>query len=195
MFDELIEYSRFCIFPDHTFIVTSRSKFNSDEFIDVFVELFKINTLDFVNLAINYRRDDDDIFNIIYNFKKLIGVEIKNLRKSNPNPKPTFEKIEKFLEEEQTDEFSAEFKSDDISQLGLNRNIDSIIMSAISLTDSGYGNSKIVGIEKNGEIRVIKTKDKIIQKVILKKPREEYLEFIKLIKIKFSQYIRTSKNE
>lgn len=186
--DELYEYVRFCIFPDHSIIMTSKSNFNSDEFIKKFSELFKLNSPEFVRLDIRYVRDDYDIFEIIDNFDKMIEVTIKELRKSNPSPKPTFEKIEKFLENENVDEYSAGFKSDDHSSSGLQRNLNSHIMSAISLTDSGYGESQIIGL-KDGEMITIKSKDKIIQSIITKLESTEFEEFIKLAWTKFQNFI------
>jgi hypothetical protein len=117
--NELYEFSRFCIFPDHTIAMSSKSKFNSEEFIDIFKKLFSINCQELAQIDINYRRDDYDIFKMIDSFDKMIEVEIKNLRKSNPDPKPSFEAIENFLRNEQTDEYSAHFISGPESVKGL----------------------------------------------------------------------------
>ncbi|MDW7777177.1 MAG: hypothetical protein SCH39_12705 [Methanosarcinales archaeon] len=196
--DELHENARFVIFSDHSIAITSKAKFNSDEFIKVFKELFILNCEEYAQITINYRRNDLDIFSIINAFWKLIEVKIKNLRKSNPSPKPTFEKIEKFLMEEKTDEYYATFLSDQSSETGLSRDYNSHIMSAISLTDEGYGESTIKGLQKtkgrnDSEIVVINTKDKIIQSRIIK--TENRLEFINAVLIKFSEFIKHEKEE
>jgi len=186
--DELHEFARFVIYSDHSTVITSKAKFNSYEFIKIFKELFSLNCEEFAQVNINYRRNDIDIFSIIDSFRKLIEVNIKKLRKSNPSPKPTFEKIEKFLEDEKTDEYSAAFLSDDRSETGLTRDYSSHIMSGISLTDAGYGESIIKGI-KDDEIIIINTEDKIIQSKIIKIDRENKVGFINLILTKFSGFI------
>lgn len=187
--DELHENARFVIFSDHSIAITSKAKFHSDEFIKVFKELFILNCDEFAQISINYRRNDYDIFSIIKSFGKLIEVKIKKLRKSNPSPKPVFEKIEKFLTEEKTDEFSAIFLSDEHSETGLTRDYDSHIMSGISLTDAGYGDECIIkGLSKESEIVVFNTNDKIIQSRIIK--TENKIEFINLILNKFSEFIK-----
>lgn len=196
--DELHEYTRFVIFSDHSIVITSKAKFNSDEFINVFKELFILNCEEFAQVSINYRRNDLDIFSIINGFWKLIEVKIKKLRKSNPSPKPTFEKIEKFLKEEKTDEYFATFLSNNHSETGLTRDYNSHIMSAISLTDDGYGESIIKGLQKakgrkDSEIVVINTKDRIIQSRILK--TENKVEFINLVSNKFSEFIKNERGE
>ena len=192
--DELYEFARFVIFSDHSIAITSKAKFNSDDFIKIFKELFALNCEDLAQVSINYRRNDEDIFSIINGFWKLIEVKIKNLHKSNPSPKPTFEKIETFLKEEKTDEYSATFLSDLNSETGLTRDYNSHIMSGISLTDAGYGESTIKGLQKTKsiediEIIIINTKDRIIQSRIAKVERESKIEFIKIVLKKFSEYI------
>lgn len=192
--DELYEFARFVIFSDHSIAITSKAKFNSDDFIKIFKELFALNCEDLAQVSINYRRNDEDIFSIINGFWKLIEVKIKNLHKSNPSPKPTFEKIETFLKEEKTDEYSATFLSDLNSETGLTRDYNSHIMSGISLTDAGYGESTIKGLQKTKsiediEIIIINTKDRIIQSRIAKVERESKIEFIKFVLKKFSEYI------
>lgn len=192
--DELYEFARFVIFSDHSIAITSKAKFNSDDFIKIFKELFALNCEDLAQVSINYRRNDEDIFSIINGFWKLIEVKIKNLHKSNPSPKPTFKKIETFLKEEKTDEYSATFLSDLNSETGLTRDYNSHIMSGISLTDAGYGESTIKGLQKTKsiediEIIIINTKDRIIQSRIAKVERESKIEFIKFVLKKFSEYI------
>jgi hypothetical protein len=192
--DELYEYVRFVIFSDHSIVITSKAKFNSDEFIEIFKNLFALNCEEFAQIYINYRKDDYDIFAIINGFRKLIEVKIKKLRKSNPSPKPTFEKIEKFLQEEKTDMYSATFLSDQRSQIGLTRDINSHIMSGISLTDAGYGKECIIkGITKDNAIVIFNTNDKIIQSIITK--TENRVEFINSVLTKFSKYIEFEKEE
>jgi hypothetical protein len=192
--DELHESARFVIFSDHSIAITSKAKLNSDEFIKIFKELFTFNCDEFAQVSINYRRSDYDIFSIIDGFRRLIEVKVKKLRKSNPNPKPTFEKIEEFLRKEKTDEYSATFLSDEQSETGLTRDYDSHIMSAISLTDEGYGEESIIkGLTKDNEIVVFNTNDKIIQSRISKV--ESKIEFINLILDKFSEFIKHEKEE
>lgn len=192
--DELHESARFVIFSDHSIAITSKAKLNSDEFIKIFKELFTFNCDEFAQVSINYRRSDYDIFSIINGFRRLIEVKVKKLRKSNPNPKPTFEKIEEFLRKEKTDEYSATFLSDEQSETGLTRDYDSHIMSAISLTDEGYGEESIIkGLTKDNEIVVFNTNDKIIQSRISKV--ESKIEFINLILDKFSEFIKHEKEE
>ena len=192
--DELHESARFVIFSDHSIAITSKAKLNSDEFIKIFKELFTFNCDEFAQVSINYRRSDYDIFSITNGFRRLIEVKVKKLRKSNPNPTPTFEKIEEFLRKEKTDEYSATFLSDEQSETGLTRDYDSHIMSAISLTDEGYGEESIIkGLTKDNEIVVFNTNDKIIQSRISKV--ESKIEFINLILDKFSEFIKHEKEE
>lgn len=185
---ELFESSRFCIFSDHTIAMTSKAKFNSEEFIDIFEKLSNLNSPKLAQFTINYRRDDYDIFKMIDSFDKMIEVEIKNLKKSNPDPRPSYEPIETFLKKEQTDEYSAHFISNGDSERGLNRNYNSHIMSAISLTDGGYGESIIIGF-KNGEKIIINTIDKIIQGSINKVAEDDTSGFVVSVINKFSKYI------
>lgn len=187
--NELFEFSRFCIFQDHTIAITSKNKFNSEEFIEIFKKLFNLNSPKLAQIEINYRRDDYDIFKMINSFDKMIEVDIKKLRKSNPDPKPSYEAIEAFLMNEQTDEYSANFISQEESQKGLNRNYNSHIMSAISLTDGGYGASIIIGL-KNGERIIINTIDKIIQGVVSRVSEDDPSGFVVTITNKFSKYIK-----
>lgn len=186
--NELHEISKFCIFPDHTIAITSRSKFKSDEFLDIFRKLFNLNCPELVQIEINYRKDDYDIFNIIKSFDKMIEVEIKNLRKSNPDPRPSFEPIEAFLREESTDEYSAHFLANQDSPKGLNRSYSSHIMSAISLTDGGYGRSWIKGI-KDGSIIIIRSLDKVIEGSIDRLEEKDPSKFINAVINKFNKYI------
>lgn len=192
-YDELYSHVRFCIFPDHTIVMTERSKFTSDEFIKVFTELFKKNCPTIARFSIRYKRNDEDIFEIIQGFSKMVRVIIKNLRKSNPHPRPIFEPIEKFMDNENTDEYSAEFISDPTSKTGLIRDYTSHIMSAISLTDAGYGESVIVGIQPNGEYFKIDSKDKIIQARIPRVAEENPTDFINTVFELFKDFIRYDK--
>ena len=189
--NELYDYNRFCIFPDHTIAICDKSKFTSDDFLKVFQKLFGLNCPEFAQIDLNYRRDDYDIFEIIKGFDKMIDVGIKHLKKSNPSPKPTFEKIENFLRNEQTDEYSAQFLSNSNSLKGLNRDNGSHIMSAISLSDGGYGECRIVGL-KDGASLVINTNDKIIQDAIEKAKHEDSEGFIGGILRKLGKYINRS---
>lgn len=192
--DELYEYVRFAIFSDHSIAITSKSKFNSDEFIKIFKELFILNCEEFAQIQLNYRISDDDVFLMINGFWKLIEVIIKKLQKSNPSPRPIFEKIEKFMKEEKTDEYSATFSSDKNSETGLTRDYKSHIMSGISLTDAGYGDECVIkGITKDNEMVIFNTKDKIIQSRIIKAGNN--VEFINLVLNKFSDFIKHEKGE
>ena len=110
-----------------------------------------------------------------------------NIRKSNPTPKPTYEKIEALLNREKTDVLNAKLKSE--KQDGLARDLNSLIMSAISIADSGYGDSIIVGQNFNNDIEKIKLKDFVIRKGIENIPIEEKQTFINLIITIFRKYI------
>jgi hypothetical protein len=78
--NELYEFSRFCIFQDHTIAITSKTKFNLEEFIDIFKKLFNLNSPKLAQIDINYRRDDYDIFKMIDSFDKMIVVDIKKIK-------------------------------------------------------------------------------------------------------------------
>ncbi len=179
--NELFKFIRFCIFPDHTIIFTNRSEFGPDEFLKVFIKLVRLNAPDIFNLDVIYQREDNKIFEIIKSLDRLAFVKILRLRKSNPDPKPTFEKIERFLENERTTEYSATFTSD--KEEGLNREVDSHIMSAISLADAGYGEAEIQGIRKKESVRILST-DNIIQSDIDKIPYEDWETFLEIVKTK-----------
>ncbi|MCK9442419.1 MAG: hypothetical protein M0Q13_13495 [Methanothrix sp.] len=64
-------------------------------------------------------------------------------------------------------------------------------MSAISLSDGGYGESRIVGL-KDGARMVINTNDKIIQDAIEKAKHEDSEGFISGILRKLGKYINRS---
>jgi len=186
---ELYEYCKFCIFPDHTMVISSKSKFDSDEFLKIFLNLFRKNCTELISrLELHYIRDEEDIFKIIKSFKKMTYVQIHEIRKSNPDPKPTFEKIEKFLDEENTDVYSAEFISE--SDIGLNRSFTSHIMSAISLAGAGYGECKFSGVNEEGESISIDTRENIVQARIGRTDRDEPRDFIKIVIKRFHKYIK-----
>ena len=185
---ELFEFCRFCIFPNHTMVISSKSKFDSDEFLKVFLKLFQKNCSEMVSrLQLHYIRNEEDIFKIIKTFKKMTYVQIHEIRKSNPDPRPTFEKIEKFLDNESTDVYSAEFKSE--SEKGLNRSYNSHIMSAISLAGAGYGECKFSGVNENGESVSVDTRENIVQARIMRPERDEPSDFIRIVIKRFPIYI------
>ena len=186
---ELFEFCRFCIFPNHTMVISSKSKFDSDEFLKTFLDLFRKNCSELISrLELHYIRDEEDIFKIIKGFKRMTYVKIHEIRKSNPDPRPTFEKIEKFLDDENTDVYSAEFKSE--SDIGLNRSLSSHIMSAISLAGAGYGECKFLGLKENGESISIDTRENIIQARIVRVDQDKPVEFIKIVVKRFPKYIK-----
>jgi len=116
-------------------------------------------------------------------------VKISGLRKSNPSPKPTFKPIESFLEKEQTDEYSAVFKSDDKSKRGLNRDHESQIMSAISLAAAGYGDCTFSGKEKDDSLKTVNIKDNIIQGRVKMADKDNPEEFVNIVYNAFKEYI------
>jgi hypothetical protein len=120
-------------------------------------------------------------------FTRLIKVELINIRKSNPSPRPTFEKIEAFLEREKTDVYSGKFESEKTE--GLARDFESHIMSGISIANSAYGDSIILGENQGGGIEKIRLSDKRISKRIQKIAYEKKTEFIRLILSKFYKYL------
>ncbi|WP_321430457.1 hypothetical protein [uncultured Methanolobus sp.] len=186
--DELFSISRFVIFTDLSIVFTSSSKIEDDVFIEMMKKLYHINAQQlFSKIEIHYRREDFDIFERIYSYSRLIEVELVNIRKSNPIPKPTFQKIEAFLEREKTDVLNAKFKSE--KSEGLARDLESHIMSGISIADSAYGESIILGQKPNGEIEKIKSKDKAIRKRIPYIDITEKTEFIAEIIQLFGEYI------
>lgn len=110
-----------------------------------------------------------------------------NIRKSNPSPRPTFKKIEAFLEREKTDVYSGKFESEKTE--GLARDLESHIMSGISIANSAYGDSIILGENQDGGIEKIRLSDKRISKRIQKISYEKKIEFIRLILEKFNKYL------
>jgi len=186
--DELFSVSRFVIFEDLSIVFTSSHMLNHENFIDIFEQLYHINSEDlFSHIKIHYRKEDFEIFEKIKSFSRLVTVELINIRKSNPTPRPTFEKIEAFLDREKTDVFTALFKSE--KEEGLARDLESHIMSGISIADSAYGDCKLLGQKQNGEFEKINIKDKAIRKRIKQIPIEEQENFVNLIMEVFGKYI------
>lgn len=186
--DEKFSSSRFTIFRDLSIVFTSNARLDSDLFKSIFRQLYQINTEElFSQIEIHYRKEDFDIFEKIKLFARLIKVELINIRKSNPSPRPTFKKIEAFLEREKTDVFSGKFESE--SKEGLARDIESHIMSGISIADSAYGDSIIMGQNPNGGIEKIRLSDNRINKRIQKIPYDKKIVFIGLILEKFYEYL------
>lgn len=186
--DEFFSMSRFVIFNDLSIVFTSNYHLKDDDFINVFKNLYSRNADEYASkIEIHYRKKDFDIFEKINSFSRLVEVELINIRKSNPTPKPTYEKIEALLNREKTDVLNAKLKSE--NQDGLARDLNSLIMSAISIADSGYGDSIIVGQNFNNDIEKIKLKDFVIRKRIENIPIEENQKFINLIVTRFRKYI------
>ena len=188
LIDEKYSSSRFIIFRDLSIVFTSNARLNSDLFIFMFKKLYHKNADElFSQIEIHYRKEDFDIFEKIRLFARLIKVELINIRKSNPTPRPTFKKIEKFLDREKTDVFSGKFESE--KEEGLARDSESHIMSGISIANSAYGDSIILGQNPDGGIEKIRLKDKRITKRIQKIPYDKKEEFIKSILEKFYKYL------
>lgn len=186
--DEFFSMNRFVIFNDLSIVFTSSYQFKEDIFINIFKKLYSINSEEYASqINIHYRKEDFNIFEKINSFSRLVEVELMNIRKSNPTPKPTFEKIEALLKKEKTDVLNAKFISE--KSEGLARGLESHIMSAISIADSGYGDSIILGQKQNGVFEKIKLRDYVIRKRIQYIPPEEKKEFIHLIIEVFGQYI------
>lgn len=186
--DEFFSMSRFVIFNDLSIVFTSNYLLKDDDFINVFKNLYSRNADEYASkIKIHYRKEDFDIFEKIKSFSRLVEVELINIRKSNPTPKPTYERIEALLNKEKTDVFNAKLKSEKPD--GLARDLNSLIMSAISIADSGYGDSIIVGQNFNNDIEKIKLKDFVIRKRIENIPIEENQNFINLIVTKFKKYV------
>lgn len=186
--DELFAVSKFVVFSDLSIAFTSNHKINDDCFIKYFKKLYHLNAAElFSKIEIHYQKDDFDIFEKINSFSRLVEVYLINIRKSNPCPKPTFDKIEALLEKEQTDVLSAKFKSE--KQIGLSREIDSHIMSGISIADSGYGDSIILGQNPDGNFEKISLKDKAIRKRIDEMLTEEKTQFALALLTIFKKYI------
>ena len=186
--DEFFSMSRFVVFNDLSIVFTRNHLFIDDEFIKIFKKVYGLNADEFASqIDIHYRKEDFDIFDKINSFSRLVEVELMNIRKSNPIPKPTFDKIEALLEKERTDVLNAKFTSEKTE--GLARDLESHIMSAISIADSGYGDSIILGQKQNGMFEKIKLRDYIIRKRIEYIPPEEDKKFIHLIIEVFGQYV------
>jgi hypothetical protein len=186
--DEKFSSSRFTIFRDLSIVYTSNARLDSDLFKSIFKQLYRENAEElFSQIEIHYRKEDFDIFEKIRLFASLIQVELINIRKSNPSPKPTFAKIEAFLEREKTDVYSGKFVSE--KPEGLARDLDSHIMSGISIADSAYGDSIILGQNPDGGVEKIRLSDNRISKRIQKVPYENKIEFVRLISSKFYRYL------
>lgn len=184
--DEFFQYVRFCVFPDHSIVMSDKSIFSADDFIDIFPILIRQNTRTMVNVNVNYRRTDSEIFDIIRHLERLTYVYVSKIRKSNPSPKPSFKQIEDFLDREGVDEYEASFRAEE--QGSLNRDLDSHIMSAISLSDAGYGESLIEG-HREGKQVTVKSWENAIQARIPPIPHEMWKEFVQAAKEAFAEYI------
>jgi hypothetical protein len=186
--DELFSINKFLIYSDLSIVFTSSYKLDDESFINYFKQLYHLNAAElFSNIEIHYQKDDFDIFEKIKSFARLVEVDLLNVRKSNPCPKPTFEKIESLLNKEKTDVLTAKFKSE--NNEGLTRNLDSHIMSGISIADSGYGDSIILGQNNDGNYEKIKLKDRAIRARIDETITEEKRKFAIFVLELFAKYI------
>lgn len=181
---------RFIIFSNHTIVISSKQKFNSDMFIKMFDYIFSSLYPKYeAEASISYMKEDDDIFSIIRNFKRLVEVEVKGLKKSNPSPKPTFKEIEDFMKKVSTDVYSMKMVSYD--KQGLDRSDDGHTMSAISLSNSGYADKcEFIGEEVSGDFKRINIKDLIIGKRVEKVPDEDREGFINSVVKAFHKYVQ-----
>lgn len=186
--DELFAISEFFIYSDLSIVFTSSHKIDDDIFIKYFKELYHHNANElFSNIEIHYQKDDFDIFEKIKSFSRLVEVKLINVRKSNPFPKPTFKKIEALLDKEKTDVLTAKFISE--KSTGLARDLDSHIMSGISIADSGYGDSIILGQNADGNFEKINLKDRAIRKRIDETATKDKTQFATLVYKMFGKYI------
>ncbi len=186
--DEKFSSSRFAVFADLSIVFTSNARLDSDQFIIMFKKLYHNNADElFSQIELHYRKEDFDIFEKIRSFARLIKVELINIRKSNPSPRPTFKKIEEFLAREKTDIYYGNFESE--KEEGLARDLESHIMSGISIANSAYGDSIILGENPDGGIEKIRLKDKRITKPIQKISYDNKKEFISSIIEKFYKYL------
>lgn len=186
--DELFAVSKFVIFMDLSIAFTSNHKMNDATFMDYFKKVYHVNANEFGSkIEIHYQKDDFDIFEKINSFSRLVEVYLINIRKSNPCPKPTFEKIEALLDKEKTDVLTAKFKSE--KQTGLSRDLDSHIMSGISIADSGYGDSVILGQNPDGNFEKINLRDKALRKRIDETVTDEKKQFALVLLSVFKKYI------
>jgi hypothetical protein len=188
--DELFAISKFIIFSDLSIAFTSSHRIDDDSFLKYFKQLYHRNAAElFSKIQIHYQKDDIDIFKKINSFSRLVEVMLINIRKSNPCPKPTFDKIEALLDKEKTDVLTARFKSE--KPAGLSRALDSHIMSGISIADSGYGDSIILGQNVDGNFEKIRLKDRAIKKRIDELATEEKTFFARILLKIFAKYIHS----
>lgn len=113
-----------------------------------------------------------EIYKIIESWNNVIEVKFFNLWLPNPETFPAYKKAEEILRDSGADESSHSFKS----QKKLNIGEKSIIDSMIALSDAGYGDYEIKGIDKNGTIQT-RTKGECPIKVKIK--FKNVSEFIK----------------
>ncbi len=181
---------RFAVFPDHSIVISSKQRFGSDMFIKTFDHVFRSVYPKYeAEASISYIRDDKDIFAIIDNFKRLVEVEIKGIKKSNPSPKPTYKKIEDFMKKQNTEVYS--MKMVGYNEKGINRDHDGHVMSAISLSNGGYSDKcEFTGEEGTGGFRRINVNDLIMVKKVEQAPVDQPESFVKTALQAFIKRIR-----
>lgn len=115
------------------------------------------------------------------------------LHPTNPSFSPIYKKIDERLKKLEAGSYSEIYKSKD-SEKGLNISEDSDIESKITMADDGYGEASIEGVNQEGEVKQISTKDSPITAVVPKE--EENTDSILIILSKtFDQIRRRISNE
>ncbi len=168
--------SRFLIMPKyHIIAFEERMPFISlKRFIDVFTHICaKIvgetaYIIPFTQEAWLYEQ--------IEQFDRVIEVKFKQVRPSNPEDLKAFEEAQKFLKNAGSKTTNIDFINEPD---GLNINQNSIIDSLIALSNRGYGDYEIKGVEKETETKKKITKKQGPLKHILTVERLE--EFIKRV--------------
>jgi len=175
-----LSYSNFIIHPNsHTILFEDKlPNISLNQFKENFSKLYKQHFRDLSDLKIDLIVETGRVFEILKQFERIIEVQFK-VRPSNPEDEPEFRRLDHLLKESGTKDANLSFKNE---EAGLKVE-GTIIGEGISQSGAGYGEYEI-SVEKEGRKEIIKSKDKIVRKVVkaIDEPAELMRRFWKELK-------------
>jgi hypothetical protein len=152
-------YSNLIISPkSHIIIFEERPGISASMFPDLFSKFYSEHFNDLSSLKIDLILDREIVFSRLNDFDKIIEVKFK-VMPSNPDNEEEFRKLDEEIKNSNASEASFKFKNE---QDGLKVK-DSMVGQGIALSGAGYGEYTIVGVEEDGEKKVIKSKDQVLR--------------------------------
>lgn len=182
--ERAVSYSNFIIHPkSHSILFEEKKPYISiKQFKENFSAIYKLLWNDLSDVRIDLIVETEEVFSLLKQFDRVTEVSFR-VTPSNPTDKEEFRKLDELLKDGNTKEASFKFKNE---EEGLKLE-NTIIEEGIYLSGAGYGEYTIRG-EKGEEDKIIKSKDKIVRKIVLAldRPTEIVHEFWNQLK----EYIR-----